>query len=94
MLLSLKENELGWSSSITEFKKDIFSRAYERFKEGFSEISHQELTFSEIKFVTFLSLAVQRISNIFMFSGNSRCWRKRDVNWFNTALWLFTRLKL
>ena len=48
MLLSLKENELGWSTSITEFKKDISSRAYERFKEGFSEVSHQELTFSEI----------------------------------------------
>ena len=58
MLLSLEENEPGWATSVTEFKKDISSRANERFKEEFSEVSHEELTFSEIEFLTFLSLAV------------------------------------
>ena len=56
---SLEENELGWAAGVTEFEKETFSRASERFKEGFSEVSHKELTlFSEIEFVTFLSLDV------------------------------------
>ena len=39
--------------------KKIFSQSSERFKEGFSEVSREELTlFSEIVFVTFLSLDV------------------------------------
>ena len=34
---------------VTKFQKETFSQATERFKEGFSEVSHKELTlFSEI----------------------------------------------
>ena len=57
--ISLEENELGWAAGVTKFQKETFSQASERFKEGFNEVSHKELTlFSEIEFVTFLSLDV------------------------------------
>ena len=55
----LEENELGWAAGVTEFEKETFSRASERLKEGFSEVSLKELTlFSEIEFAEFLSLDV------------------------------------
>ena len=55
----LEKNELGWAAGVTKFQKEAFSQASERFKEGFSEVSHKELTlFSETEFVTFLSLDV------------------------------------
>ena len=55
--ISLEENELGWAAGVTKFQKETFSLASERFKEGFSEVSHKELTlFWEIELVTFLSL--------------------------------------
>ena len=56
---SPEDNELGSAAGVTDFEEEIFPPASERFKEGFSEVSHKELTlFSDAEFVTFLSLDV------------------------------------
>ena len=56
---SLEENKLGWATGVAEFENEIFSQGNERFSEGFSEVSHKEITlFSEKELATFLSLDV------------------------------------